>query len=290
MSVQFKILIGMLFTLATIVALVIYWINEDARMLTYQRNFAGRSIQSGADYFERYCIVCHGEDGEGIPGKGPALNRTDLLDLKNTPYLKLIEWNGTTADFIRNTIAAGRPQFSTYYAGEGYQDHMPTWSQDYGGPLRPDQVDALTSYVLNWAPGEHDPTVALVTPTPGPTATPIPPEEILGAIPFPVPPSDAVIAAGKDVYDNVANCDACHGATLAGDGPGALGTAKPPRNFTDCTAMQQFPLLTHHDAVVNGRPANGMPAFGGKLSNEQIWQVIMYERSACGFFTEPLTP
>ncbi len=282
MSVQFKILIGILFTVATIVVLVIYGIGEDARMARYQKNFAARSVQAGAEYFETYCITCHGEKGEGIAGKGPALNRTDLLDLKGTPYLKLINWNGTTADFIRNTIAAGRPQFSKYYENENYQQHMPTWSQDYGGPLRPDQIDALVSYVLNWAPGENPPTVPLVTPTPGPTATPIPPGEILKAIPFPVTeagPGDAVLAAGKTIYTK--NCQACHGPELKGDGPGAAGTAKPPRNFTDCTAMQQFDLAMHHDAVVNGRPANGMPAWGKKLSDLEIWQVIMYERSPC---------
>lgn len=283
MSVQFKILVGILFTIATIAVLVIYGVAEDNRMATYQKNFAGRSIQAGGEYFETYCITCHGEKGEGIAGKGPALNRTDLLDLKGTPYLKLIGWNGTTADFIRNTIAAGRPQFSKYYEGENYQQHMPTWSQDYGGPLRPDQVDALTSYVLNWAPGENPPTVPLVTPTPGPTATPIPPEEILKAIPFPVPPSDAVLESGKAIYEK--NCKACHGDSLAGDGPGAAGTAKPPRNFTDCTLMATISLVRHHDSVVNGITANGMPAWGKKLTNEEIWQVIMYERSPCKLFT-----
>lgn len=94
MSVQFKILIGILFTVATIAILFIYGIAEDQRMALAQKNFAGRSIQAGADYFERYCIVCHGEHGEGIAGKGPPLNRTDLLDLKSTPYeINQMEWN-----------------------------------------------------------------------------------------------------------------------------------------------------------------------------------------------------
>lgn len=290
MSVQFKILIGILFTIATIAVIAIYGIAEDGRMAAYQKNFAGRSIQAGGEYFERYCATCHGEKGAGIAGRGPALNRTDLLDLKGTPYLKLIAWNGTTADFIRNTIAAGRPQFSEYYADLEFQAHMPTWSQDYGGPLRPDQVDALVSYVLNWVPGEFPPDVALVTPTPGPTATPIPEGEILKAIPFPVTadgPGDAILAEGKTIFDK--NCAACHGTGLKGDGPGAAGTAKPPRNFTDCTAMAAFPLLTHYDAVVNGRTKNGMPAWGKKLSNEEIWKVIMYERSPCKVFITPLT-
>lgn len=279
MSVQFKILIGILFTVATIVVLAIYGVAEDARMARYQSNFAGRSIQAGAEYFETYCKTCHGEKGEGIAGKGPALNRTDLLDLKGTPYLKLIAWNGTTADFLRNTIAAGRPQFSKYYENEGYLQHMPTWSQDYGGPLRPDQINALVDYVLNWAPGENPPTVALVTPTPGPTATPIPPEKIKESIPFPVPPSQAILDQGKQVYDKY--CQACHGAGLKGDGAGAQGLPKPPRNFTDCAVMGQIDFIRHHNSVVNGITQNGMPAWGKTLSNEQIWQVIMYERSPC---------
>lgn len=283
MSVQFKLLLGILFTAATVVALIIYGINEDNRMKQYTMNFAGRQIQSGAEYYETYCAVCHGPRGEGIPSKGPALNRTDLLDLQKTPYLKLIGWNGTTGDFLRDTIAAGRPQPSLYYANEGYSAPMPTWSQDYGGPLRPDQVNALVSFILNWTPGEHEPTVALVTPTPGPTATPIPPEEILKAIPFPVPPSDAILAEGKTIYDK--NCAPCHGAALDGKGPGGIGAAKPPRNFTDCAAMQQFSLLMHHNAVVNGLLQTGMPAWKGKLTDEQIWQVIMYERSVCKLFT-----
>jgi mono/diheme cytochrome c family protein len=283
MSVQFKILIGILFTVATIVVLVVYGINENNRMAEYQKSFAGRSIQAGAEYFETYCITCHGEHGEGIVGKGPPLNRKDLLDLKATPYLKAINWNGTTADFLRNTIAAGRPQFSKYYEGENYPQHMPTWSQDYGGPLRPDQVNALVDFILNWAPGQYEPIVAIVTPTPGPTATPIPPEEILKAIPFPMPPSDAVIAQGKDIY--TANCQPCHGVNRDGKGPGAAGSIKPPRNFTDCEVMKTIDLVRHHNSVVNGIPQNGMPAWGKKLTDEQIWQVIMYERQPCNLFT-----
>ncbi|OQY95542.1 MAG: hypothetical protein B6D41_05980 [Chloroflexi bacterium UTCFX4] len=283
MSVQFKILMGILVTAATVVVMLLYGINEDNRMNQYQKNFAGRSIQVGAEYYETYCMTCHGERGEGIAGKGPPLNRTDLLDLKGTPYLKAIGWGGTTADFLHNTIAAGRPQFSKFYEDESYQAHMPTWSEDFGGPLRPDQVVSLTNFILNWAPGEYEPVVAPVTPTPGPTATPIPPEEILKAIPFPMPPSDQTLASGKDVYTKY--CQACHGENRDGKGPGAAGMAKPPRDFVDCAGMATLGFVTHHDAVANGIPANGMPAWGKKLSNEEIWQVIMYEREPCKLFT-----
>ncbi len=56
-----------------------------------------------------------------------------------------------------------------------------------------------------------------------------------------------------------------------------------PRNFTDCAAMADFDIVAHHNAVVNGKPP-GMPAWGGKLTNEEIWQVTMYERSPCELY------
>jgi mono/diheme cytochrome c family protein len=48
--------------------------------------------------------------------------------------------------------------------------------------------------------------------------------------------------------------------------------------------MQQFPMDLHYQRVNEGTP-NGMPAWKGNLSDLQIWQVIMYERSFCQLFT-----
>jgi mono/diheme cytochrome c family protein len=48
--------------------------------------------------------------------------------------------------------------------------------------------------------------------------------------------------------------------------------------------MADFDMGKHYDAVVNGKPLTGMPAWGPRLSNEEIWQVIMYERSPCQLY------
>ena len=285
MSTQFKILIGMLFTLATLVVLIVLGVNEDARMTRQAATFQGRNIEQGASYFETYCYTCHGVHGEGIPGKGPPLNRTDLLDTKNSPYLKAIHFGGTLDDFLHDTIAAGRPQPSAFYASQHFSQPMPTWSQDYGGPLRPDLVESVVAFLENWAPGQNPPLVSL-TPTPGGPVTPTPTANPAAVVkpPFPLPPSPDVIAAGKAIYMKSDKCIVCHGPNGDGKGIGAAGLNPPPRNFTDCTAMQQFPMSTHYDHVVNGVPGTGMPAWKDKLTDEQIWQVVMFERSFCQLY------
>ena len=33
---------------------------------------------------------------------------------------------------------------------------MPTWSKDFGGPLRNDQIDNVVNYIMNWEEGAPD--------------------------------------------------------------------------------------------------------------------------------------
>lgn len=294
MSTQFKILVGILFTLATLIVLVFLGLNENTRMATVASTFQGRSIEQGAAYFETYCVSCHGRRGEGVPGLAPPLNRKDLLDTKNTSYLKAIKFGGTLDDFIHDTIAAGRPQPSSFYASQHFANPMPTWSQDYGGPLRPDQVDSLVAFIENWAPGQYEPLVALNQTPSAPSGTPAPvPTAAAGCNapapygcakpPFPLPPGQDVLSAGKAVFEK--SCVPCHGANADGKGPASASLPKPPRNFTDCTAMAQFPMDLHYQRVNEGVTASGMPAWKGNLTDQEIWQVVMYERSFCQLFT-----
>jgi len=131
------------------------------------------------------------------------------------------------------------------------------------------------------------PTTAASTPasTSGGGTIPAPPPAAAVKPPFPLPPSPDVIAAGKAIYMQPDKCVLCHGPNGDGKGIAASGLNPPPRNFTDCTAMKEFPLSTHYDHVVNGVSGTGMSAWKDKLTDEQIWQVVMYERSFCQFYT-----
>jgi mono/diheme cytochrome c family protein len=129
---------------------------EPARMEAQTGNWEGRSIEKGAEIFANNCYTCHGDHGQG--GAGPALNSKHFF----TERLTEIGFTGTLEDYVKLTVAAGRP---SNVHGQ-WSVIMPTWSSSYGGPFRNDQVQQVTDYVLNWGPtailqtDEEDPWIA----------------------------------------------------------------------------------------------------------------------------------
>jgi cytochrome c551/c552 len=77
-----------------------------------------------------------------LPGVAPALHSKYFF----TQRLIDVGWAGSLHDYVKLTVASGRPsKVNTQWA-----QIMPTWSQRYGGPLRDDQVENVTAFVLNW--------------------------------------------------------------------------------------------------------------------------------------------
>jgi mono/diheme cytochrome c family protein len=202
--IEQRILVGTVAFLVTLVLVGWIAINEGGRMAAFDKQFLGRSIESGAMLFAANCSTCHGTDGRGSP-KGPALNspflfghdylaeihreREDLtseLDLEPTeerkaeinarlveldaeeaaqsaplqPAITLgynpnvfsrltqVEWGGSLNNYIYSTIVSGRPVSSAYW-----EEPMPNWAQLTGGPLRSDQVQDVTNFILNFDKG-----------------------------------------------------------------------------------------------------------------------------------------
>ena len=91
------------------------------------------------------------------------------------------------------------------------------------------------------------------------------------------------VAAGHDTY--IRNCVYCHGDNLDGKGHFAYGFNPPPANFQDpgTIAMLQEAYLFWR--IAKGGPGlpkestpwnSVMPAWEERLTEEQIWQVIMF--------------
>jgi mono/diheme cytochrome c family protein len=135
-----KIVWGLVSTIITIIVVVFLAFVEPARMEAQTGNWDGRSIEKGAEIYANNCYTCHGIEGKGSPG--PALNSKHFF----TQRLTELGFTGTLEDYIKLTVAAGRP--SNVHAQ--WSVIMPTWSSSYGGPLRDDQVGHVTNYVLNW--------------------------------------------------------------------------------------------------------------------------------------------
>ncbi len=68
-------------------------------------------------------------------------------DPTRTPRLQEVGWGGTLKDYLTDAVSAGRPLSGLYWPAHLA---MPSWGQAYGGPLRPDQVDDVVAYVLNF--------------------------------------------------------------------------------------------------------------------------------------------
>src|SRR5512134_571306 len=162
---QSKIFIGTLLFIILFVATGVILLNEGilpeqqttpanpgtGRMQIEQRAILGGSTEQGALLYLGNCSTCHGRNGEGVPGKGPTLN-PDFFT-KHFPQIKttLGGFGGTEKDFIRLTVAAGRPIESAWAIEQGgFPQRMPTWGKAYGGPLTEQQVEDIVNFVMGW--------------------------------------------------------------------------------------------------------------------------------------------
>lgn len=78
------------------------------------------------------------------------------------------------------------------------------------------------------------------------------------------------VAEGKRLF-TAWNCVGCHA-----QGGGAIGPA-----LMDDTWIYGSEPENIYATIVQGRP-NGMPAFEGRISSQQVWQLVSYVRSLSG--------
>jgi mono/diheme cytochrome c family protein len=88
---------------------------------------------------------------------------------------------------------------------------------------------------------------------------------VAGVVPE-APADDPELVQGRDVY--IANCVSCHGGAGAGGRGNKLNEGQVLESFPD--PADQVALVT------GGRQA--MPAFGDRLSNEEIEAVVRFTR------------
>jgi len=75
------------------------------------------------------------------------------------------------------------------------------------------------------------------------------------------------------------NCNGCHAQGGGGMGPPLMDA----KWLYGSTPQQIF------QTIVEGRP-NGMPAFGGRIPEDQLWQIVAYVRSMSGQLREDVAP
>ncbi|HUR93780.1 MAG TPA: c-type cytochrome [Gemmatimonadales bacterium] len=86
------------------------------------------------------------------------------------------------------------------------------------------------------------------------------------------------VSEGKRLYNQM-NCSGCHF-----QGGGGIGPALMDAEWIYGSAPENI-----FETIVEGRP-NGMPAFGGKLGTDQVWQLVAYVRSMSGLLPKDIAP
>jgi mono/diheme cytochrome c family protein len=265
-----QIVLGILMMIATVGTMAYIGATEDTRMATATESQLARRIENGAYIYHNNCETCHGEFAEGIPGLCPPLNNSALL----TDRMRETGWSGSLHNWLVDTIRGGRltstrPEQYVGRVPEGSMA-MPFWSQDFGGPLRNDQIEDLAYYLENMPDEPYDSAG-------GPTPTPI-------AIDTSDP--DAVIAAGVEVYQ-ANGCIGCHALSVAGaagavgpthEGMGATAEERiaDPNYTGEATTAEEYireSILNPNVYTVDGYASGLMPSYS-TLPEDQIEAMV----------------
>ena len=103
------------------------------------------------------------------------------------------------------------------------------------------------------------------------TLAPVPPEFVGQSNPL---GADAAVA-GEEVFKT--NCEACHGPQGHGDGPAGAALDLAPKNLAELQATTSDDYL--YWRINTGKPGTSMVGWQGILTEEQIWQVIVFIRT-----------
>jgi mono/diheme cytochrome c family protein len=103
--------------------------------------------------------------------------------------------------------------------------------------------------------------------------------EIARALKNPLPQTSKTIALGKKVYRGKGSCVLCHGVDGRGTGMGAPSLEPSPRNFHRAGFWRHRTDGELFWTIKNGSFGTGMVAYGGFLTDKEIWAVITYEHT-----------
>jgi cytochrome c oxidase cbb3-type subunit 3 len=185
------------------------------------------TVATGRALYARMCAVCHGDAGEGYRAdQAPRLAQPELLA-------------SATDDFLREAVASGR-------AGST----MSAWGKSRGGPLDPQQVDAVVRFMRTWQEGLE--------------------------VKLDESPLRGDAARGAPLYQE--RCASCHGARGGGGSGPRVGNA-------DFLASASNGYLRY--AIAHGRPETKMPPFASTLPPPDIDAVVATLR---GFAPPSPTP
>lgn len=206
----------------------------------------------GRKAFDRYCISCHGVDGDGRGPSAewleprPRILTSGTFKFRSTPSGEL-----PTDDDLHQTITNGL-----------HHTYMPRWS-----PITERERGDLVQFVKSLSPRfEKEPQGKPIAIPPQPAFTP------------------DLVKKGQDLYGKM-GCANCHGDTGKGDGSSAptlrddWGFPITPRDFTSGPLKVGDEPRDLFKAFMTGLNGSPMPSFAESITPEQSWALVAYVRS-----------
>jgi len=209
--------------------------------------------------------------------------------------LQNLGWGGTVRNYVYTTLVHGRPNSATYWP-----QPMGAWAQIAGGPLRNDQLEDLTNYILNWDKSEEW-TIADLNRVRQFPRTPVDGAQFAGLTGEPTVGTDVAailteistlqgnIQSGETLYSTLA-CAGCHNGGAVGPATEGTWTRASELRLQDPAVQALLPELTAQAYVVHSivlpyeylvAPYGPvMPAtFGTTLSYQQMADLLIYLQS-----------
>jgi mono/diheme cytochrome c family protein len=206
----------------------------------------------GKPEYRRYCVGCHGQDGDGLGENAQWINpqprdfTAAVFKCRSTPTGTL-----PTDDDLANSIHRG---FVT--------TNMPSWLP-LTGQTRADLVAYIKTFSSRWSQG-HGPPIA------------IPPE---------TPATVESMLRGRTLFQKM-ECWKCHGPAGHGDGPSAstLTDSKdnPIRPYNFATGTRFKCGETNQDlyrVFMTGLDGTPMPSFADNLKPAEAWDLVHFLRT-----------
>ncbi len=208
--------------------------------------------RSGKLVYERYCLSCHGDVGNGAGefadwiSPRPRDYRQGTFKWRSTPSGSL----PTDADLER-TITRGL-----------YGTYMPTW-QAIGHRARLDVIAYIKTFSTRWQSEQPQPAIVV----PAETAD-----------------DAASVQRGREIYVKF-QCTQCHGDGGMGDGPSShelkddWGNPIVPYNLTQGHIKCGDTAADVYRVFMTGLNGTPMPSFSESIEPAQAWDLAHYIRS-----------
>jgi len=277
---QTKVIIGTIAFMLSMIILGFATLLEPARLQETTLAYEGRQVEKGATLFQTHCSTCHGIDGKaeqcfdaatGEPKGcvGRPLNSAGLLCGDPSQRMTELGWTSNSKrNLILQTVSAGRPGTL-----------MPTWAQEFGGPLEAYQISQVTNFVLNWA---ADPALCGASTTPQA-------ENVWPADVTELPEGNA--ANGETLFKTTYPCSGCHGdPAVEGSNPvgpwlGTIADQGSTRIEGESSAQYIYESVLHPNDFIAPICANDAPCaspsamppdFAQRMSQQDLADIIAY--------------